>query len=192
MSALTAEKRQTEYPAADLFPSRWSPRAMTGEPVTRAELLTLVEAARWAPSSFNNQPWRFYYGLKGGPRWNALLDILVEQNRFWAKNSGALVVVVSKITFDKTGKPSRTHSYDAGAAWAQFALQGTISGLAVHGMEGFDYEKAKKLLQLSDEFQVEAMAAVGRPGKPDGLPEVLRRMEFPSPRKRLAEIAFEG
>jgi nitroreductase len=103
-----------------------------------------------------------------------------------------LIVVVSKKTFDYNEKPARTHSYDAGAAWENIALQGSLKALVVHGMQGFDYDRAKKALNIPDVFQVEAMIAVGKPGKKEDLPEGLQEREAPSPRKTLSEIVMEG
>lgn len=192
MHTLTAEARKTEYPVESIFTDRWSPRAMSGEALPREELMPLFEAARWAPSSYNNQPWRFYYALKDSPQWPAFFALLGDFNRGWCQNAGALVVIVSKKTLAHDGKPARTHSFDTGAAWVQFALQGSAARLVVHGMEGFDYDAAKALLGLSEDYQVEAMAAVGYPGKKETLPKDLQEREKPSPRKSLAETVFEG
>ena len=184
--------RKPDYPVADLFVERWSPRAMKPEPLTKDELMPLLEAARWAPSSYNNQPWRFVYGLRGTKAFDTLLGLLVDQNRGWARNAGALVVIVSRGSFEFNGKPSRTHHFDTGAAWASFALQGSLNGLAVHGMEGFDYERAKTELGIPEGFDVEAMAAVGHPGRKEDLPKAAQDMEKPSGRKKVGDFAFEG
>jgi nitroreductase len=104
----------------------------------------------------------------------------------------ALAVFVSRKTFDHDGEPSRTHSYDTGAAWENFALQACRQGLVVHGMEGFDYERARAELRIPEEFQVEAMAAVGRPGSQELLPEKLQKRETPNDRRKLAESICEG
>ncbi len=191
MQTLISEARKTDYKIEPLFVERWSPRAMSGNAITRAALMPLFEAARWAPSSYNNQPWRFYYALKDGAKWSSFFELLAAPNRAWCANAGALVVIASKRTFDRDGKPSRTHSFDTGAAWAQFALQGSVAGLVVHGMEGFDYLKAQELLGLSTDYAIEAMAAVGYPGKKEDLPEALQKMEKPSSRKNLVETVFE-
>lgn len=183
--------RNPTHPVDPLFPNRWSPRAMSGEEITEAELLTLFEAARWAPSSNNNQPWRFFYGRRNTPHWPLFLSLLTEGNRIWANRAAVLVVVASKTTFD-SGKLARTHSYDAGASWGHLALQGSLMGLVVHGMQGFDYDRAKAELAMPDFFQVEAMIAIGRPGKREDLPEHLQEREFPSDRKSLAHIIVEG
>jgi nitroreductase len=183
--------RQTEYEADPLFLNRWSPRAMSGEAIEPATLMRLFEAARWAPSSNNNQPWRFLYALRETGHWPLFFSLLAEGNRLWAVNAAALIVVSSKTTFDN-GKPSRTHSFDAGAAWENFALQGSLLGLVVHGMQGFDYDQARTLLHIPDPYQVEAMIAVGRPGTKETLPPHLAEREFPSSRKSLAQQVAEG
>jgi len=184
--------REAQYAVGPLFINRWSPRAMSGEEIETDKMMALFEAARWAPSSFNNQPWRFVFARRGTEHWGLFLDLLTDQNKTWAKEAAVLVVVASKSTFDYNGKPARTHSYDTGAAWENLALQGTAMGFVVHGMQGFDYDKAKGKLEIPDDHQVEAMIAVGRPGRKEDLPQELQEREFPSSRKTLAEIVFEG
>lgn len=184
--------RKAEYAVGPLFINRWSPRAMSGDEVEEETFMALFEAARWAPSSFNNQPWRFIYARRGGPHWETFFGFLTDQNKVWAGNAALLVVVVSKTTFDYNGKPARTHSFDAGAAWENLALQGTAMGLVVHGMQGFSYAAAAETLGIPEDHQVEAMIAVGRPGKKEDLPPDVRENEFPSPRKPLEELVFEG
>jgi nitroreductase len=186
------EVRRADFPIDKLFLDRWSPRAMSGEKLTRAQLMTVLEAARWAPSSYNNQPWRIVYALRETEHWPQLFNLLVEVNQLWARNAGALLLFLSKTTFDFNGKESVTHSYDCGAAWENLALQCTLLGLVCHGMQGFDYERAKKELAIPDGYRVEAMAAIGLPGNPEELPEKLRERESPNDRKRLSEMAFEG
>lgn len=184
--------RRPDFDIDRIFLNRWSPRSMSGDEISRDALFSLFEAARWAPSSNNNQPWRFIYACKNTDRWPIFFDLLTEQNKIWAKNAAVLIVVVSKKTFDYNEKPARTHSYDAGAAWENFALQGSLKALVVHGMQGFDYDMARKTLNIPDVFQVEAMIAVGKPGKKEDLPEGLQEREMPSPRKNLSEIVMEG
>jgi nitroreductase len=183
--------RKPEHNVDELFLNRWSPRAMSGEEIDEATLLSLFEAARWAPSSNNNQPWRFLYGRRNTPHWNTFFSLLAEGNQIWAKDAAVLIVVISKTTFD-TGKPARTHSYDAGAAWENFALQGSLRGLVVHGMQGFDYDKAKQELRIPGDYKVEAMIAVGKKGKKETLPDYLQEREIPSTRKNFSEIVMEG
>lgn len=184
--------RRADHPIDTLFLDRWSPRAMSGEEIPESELMLLFEAARWAPSAYNNQPWRFLYGRRGSDPWPLFFDLLVEANRVWARNAAALVLIVSKETFDHNGKPSLTHTFDCGAAWGSLALQGALRGYVVHGMQGFDYERARLSLEIPDGYRVEAMAALGRPAPVESLPEELRQRETPSDRKRLAETVCEG
>jgi len=187
-----SEKRKADYPIDNLFLDRWSPRAMSGEPVSQAELMVLFEAARWAPSSYNNQPWRFLYARRDTPQWQTFFDLMVEFNQSWAKNAGALVLFISKTTMDMNGEPSVTHSFDTGAAWGSLALQGWLKGLVVHGMQGFDYERARTALNIPAGFQVEAMAAVGKPADKSALPPGLQERESPSERRQLDETVCEG
>ena len=187
-----ADFRRPDFDIDPIFLNRWSPRSMSGDEISRDLLFSLFEAARWAPSSNNNQPWRFIYTQRNTDYWPIFFDLLTEQNKIWAKNAAALIVVISKTTFDYNEKPARTHSYDAGAAWENLALQGSLKALVVHGMQGFDYDKAKRALNIPDVFQVEAMIAIGKPGKKEDLPESLQEREMPSPRKKLSEIVMEG
>jgi len=186
-----SEKRTPDHPVERIFVDRWSPRAMSGEEVSEAELLTLFEAARWAPSSMNNQPWRMLYATRGSSHWPLFYDLLVESNQIWCERAAALLVVISKTTFDN-GKACRTHSYDSGAAWMSLALQGNLLGLVVHGMQGFDYERARLALRIPEEYQVEAMAAIGRPGRIEDLPEPLQARETPNGRRTLTQSVCEG
>ena len=187
-----SDKRQADHPIDTLFLDRWSPRAMSGEEITEEELLVLFEAARWAPSSYNNQPWRILYARRGSEQWPLFFDLLVETNKGWANNAAVLLLFVSKTTFDHNGKPYPTHSFDTGAAWQNLALQGFLKGYVVHGMQGFDYEQARVSLNIPDEFRVEAMAAIGRPGKLEVLPETLKSRETPNDRRKLEQTMCEG
>ena len=187
-----SEVRKADYAIEPLLIDRWSPRAMSGEEISQEELMRLFEAARWAPSSFNAQQWRALYALRGTEHWQNFFDLLVDANTTWAKNAAVLVVFISRKLFDRDNEPSVTHSYDCGAAWENFALQGFRQGLVVHGMEGFDYARARKDLQIPDEFQVEAMAVVGRPGPKELLPEKLQARESPNDRRKVLESVFEG
>ena len=186
------EHRRPDRAIDPLFVRRWSPRAMTGEALTEDELLTLFEAGRWAPSTYNEQEWRFLYARRDGADWQTFFDLLAEGNKAWCVNAAVLVVVVSHRVFTRNGKPNPVHTFDCGSAFENIALQGTIMGLVVHGMQGFDYAKAAQSLGVPEDYKVEAMFAVGRPGDPDKLPEQLRKVEVPSGRKPVAEIICEG
>jgi nitroreductase len=187
-----SETRKADHAIDQLFLDRWSPRAMSGEEIPESEFKVLLEAARWAPSSYNNQPWRILYAHRGSPHWQTFFNLMVPQNQEWTKNAAALIVFVSKSTFDFNGKPYPTHSFDCGAAWENLALQGWLKGYVVHGMQGFDYDRAKADLKIPDEYRVEAMIAVGKPGKKENLSEQNQKREAPSDRKKLADIACEG
>jgi len=187
-----SEVRKADYTIEPLILDRWSPRAMSGEEISNEELMRLFEAARWAPSSFNAQQWRALYARRGTEHWPTFLGLLVEGNKAWAQNAAVLVLFISRTTFEYDGEPSVTHSYDCGAAWENFALQGFHQGFVVHGMEGFDYDRAKTKLKIPDGFRVEAMAAVGKPGAKQTLPEKLRAKESPNDRRKLIESICEG
>ena len=184
--------RKTEYGINDIFLKRYSPRALSGETISKEELMTLFEAARWAPSSYNAQPWRFIYAMRDTPEFEKMFSLLVEFNQSWCKNASALVAVVSRKNFEHNNKPSATHSFDAGAAWENLALQATSMNLVAHGMEGFECAMAKEKLGVPDDYSVEMMFAIGKHGKIEDLPENLRADETPNDRKPLEEIIFEG
>jgi nitroreductase len=186
------EIRQPARPIEPIFVRRWSPRAMSGARVGADDLATVFEAARWAPSTYNEQEWRFLYAHREGPHWQTFFDLLAEGNQAWCQRAGVLVVVLSHRVFSRNGKPNPVHTFDAGSAFENLALQGCSMGLVVHGMMGFDYDRAKTALAVPDDYAVEAMVAIGHPGDPDDLPEALRKMEVPSQRKPVAEIAREG
>ena len=192
----TANGRTADHPIDPVFLERWSPRAFTGEVLTQADLLTMLEAARWAPSSYNSQPWRFAYARRDTPHWQTFLDLLVPFNRGWAASASALVFFISNSLMRPPGAdkdvPSPSHSFDAGAASGYFALQASKMGWHVHGMVGFDKERAFAELNVPAGYRVEAAYAVGRLGAPAVLPEPLRGRERPSLRTPLAELAFEG
>ena len=184
--------RQAEHNINSIFVNRWSPRSMTGEEIDNDVLMSLFEAARWAPSSFNNQPWRFIYAKKTSSEWTKFLDLLVEGNKIWAKEAGVLVVVISRKNFEYNEKPSITHQFDTGAAWENLALEASIRGIVTHGMEGFDYQKAREDLKIPDIFDVMAMIAIGKKGSGENLSLKLQQMEQPNDRKPLKEIIMEG
>ena len=188
--------RQSNYPIHPQFIERWSPRALSGEAIEQATLLGFLEAARWAPSASNVQPWRFVYGLAGTPGFDAIFSSLVEFNQGWAKRASALVAVISAKTWLPHGtsepRPFATHSFDAGAAWASLALQAHHAGWVSHAMGGFDAATLRSAIAVPEDFQLEAVVAIGKPGDKALLPEALQARESPSPRKPLAEIAAEG
>jgi nitroreductase len=179
-----------------VFLERWSPRAYTGESIPEATLMTILEAARWAPSSYNSQPWRFLYALRDTPNWDKFLGLLIPFNQSWAKQAAALVIVVSESTMLPPGAekrvPSHSHSFDAGAAWGSLALQATLSGYPAHAMVGFDINGAFAQLNVPEGYRVEAAIAIGKQGPASLLPEGMAAREVPSARHPLSHIALEG
>ncbi|GAN81239.1 nitroreductase family protein [Acidocella aminolytica] len=194
--SLTANSRTADHPIEQVFLERWSPRAFTGEEISEHTLRTMFEAARWAPSSYNSQPWRFVYARRDNAHWDKFLGLLNEFNQSWAKTASALVFMVSSETMAVPGKdtpaPSYSHSFDTGAAWGYLALQAAFMGWQAHGMVGFDLERSYTELNVPPGFRVEAAVAIGRPGPKTLLPEALQAREAPSPRKPLTDLALEG
>ena len=187
--------RQVRHPDYDINPlilNRWSPRAMSGEEIPDADLMRLFEAARWAPSSYNGQPWRFIYAKRNTELWDRLFNLMVDFNKSWAKNAAVLLVIISRKNFESNEQPSVTHQFDTGAAWENLALQGEAQGLVTHGMQGFDYEKARKDLSIPEGYDVMAMVAIGKPAPKEILPSEIQQREQPSDRKPLSEIIMEG
>ncbi|ALF89412.1 MULTISPECIES: nitroreductase family protein [Ralstonia solanacearum species complex] len=189
-------ERLADHPIAPLFLARWSPRAYDARPMPQADLLSLLEAARWAPSAYNYQPWRFLYARRDDAHWADFLGLLVPANGDWAQHAAALVFVLSDTLFDPDDAadavPSRSHSFDAGAAWAQLALQAVHLGYHARAMAGVDYARARAVLNVPERFHIEIAVAVGRRGPAALLPVPLQPHEGPTPRRALDELAFSG
>ncbi|MFA5155447.1 MAG: nitroreductase family protein [Patescibacteria group bacterium] len=184
--------RQPEQEINPLILKRWSPRALSGGTLSDEELMALFEAAKWAPSSSNSQPWRFIYAKNQTPHWDKLFSLLGEFNQAWTKRAAVLVLVLSRQKSEASGRFDQTASFSAGAAWENLALEATSRGLIAHGMSGFDYERAKTELAIRDDYKVEAMIAIGRPGNKEDLSDALQARETPSGRKPLRELVSEG
>jgi nitroreductase len=184
--------RNTTYEINDLIVNRWSPRSFLPEELSDKKLFSLFEAARWAPSSSNGQPWRFIFAKRDSQHWNGLFNLLVDFNKQWCANASVLVVVLAKKTFEHNGQPIATRQFDAGAAWENLALQAISEGLFTHAMAGFDYEKARKDLAVPDDYDVVAMIAIGKIGPKEKLSSELQTREVPSTRKPLSELIMEG
>jgi nitroreductase len=191
-----SQDRQPDHPVAPQFLTRWSPRALTGQPLPESQLLSLLEAARWSPSASNIQPWRFVYGLAGTPGFDAILAGLVPFNQGWAHQASALVVVLSKTTSVAPGqteaKPNAWHAFDAGAAWMSLALQAQHDGWVTHAMGGFVADTLRTGLGIPADVAIHAVVAIGKPGDKAALPEGLQAREQPSPRLPLAQLASAG
>ena len=187
-----ADARQPDHPISSFLLKRWSPRSMTGESMKKEELMSLFEAARWAPSSYNNQPWIFIYSLRETAAWETLYNLQDPGNQVWTQKSSALILIASYNNFYFNGKPSRTHSFDTGAAWMALALEGSARGLVIHGMQGFNYEEAQKRLHIPHDYTIEAMIAVGKRAPKEDLPKQLQSKETPNGRKPLSDFVMEG
>lgn len=192
----TSNSRTSEFDIDPMFLDRWSPRAFTGEAMEETVLLTILEAAHWAPSASNYQPWRFIYTLNTAPDWDRFVGLLNESNQVWARSASALIFLFSDSLSRKDDgsepKPLRSHSFDTGAAWAMLSLQALRSGYLAHAMGGVDFERASGELGAPTGFRAEAAVAVGRRANPDDLPEHLKAREVPNRRKNLSEVAFPG
>jgi nitroreductase len=191
MGQLSANPRVPEAEVDSMFMDRWSPRAFLSEPLTEREIKSLFEAARWAPSSFNEQPWIFIYATKPEER-KIFSSILVEKNQSWAHNAPLLMFALARRKFQKGGTENRHAKFDAGAAWMSLALQARKLGLYAHAMAGFHLKKAYDVLGVSKEdYEVIAAIAVGRRGDPSKLSQDLRQMELPKNRKPLSDVASD-
>lgn len=189
----TLEKRADTHPKVhDLIRSRWSPRAFSSREVSNEDLNAVLEAARWAASSYNEQPWRFFVTRKSDTQAHArFVDVLVPANRAWADAAPVLIIMAAKKTFSHSGSPNYYGLHDAGQALANLMLQATALGLHAHAMAGFDREKARKEIGIPDDYDLGAAVALGYFGDPDQLPEGPRKSELaPRQRKPLSEIAF--
>ncbi|AMB85425.1 NADH dehydrogenase [Pseudomonas agarici] len=193
---MSANPRVADYPIDAQFTQRWSPRAFTGEAIAQETLLSFFEAARWAPSAYNSQPWRFLYARRDTPNWERFLGLLNEFNRGWAQHASALVIVISKTTFKAPGAaeetPALTHTFDTGSAWGYLALQASKSGWHAHGMAGFDQDLTRQELKIPQGYALHAAVAVGKLGDKATLPDYLQERELPSPREPLSALVAEG
>jgi nitroreductase len=189
---LEAKAAEAAPDTHDLIRHRWSPRAFSDRDVSNADLRALLDAARWAPSSYNEQPWRFIVGVKSdGDAYGKLLGTLMEANRVWAEKAPVLLLTVGKRTFSHNGSDNRYAMHDAGMALANLMIQATAMGLSVHAMGGFDLEAARREFNIPEDYELGAAAAIGYPGSPADLPEHLRQAELaPRSRKPLSDLAF--
>ena len=182
-----SEKRApTDAALHDLIANRWSSRAFDpSRIIKRDDLMTLLESARWAPSCFNEQPWRFVICHKSTDQdsWSKLLHVLTQKNQLWAKNAPLLLLTCADSQFSSTGKPNRWGQYDTGAAAVSFALQATAMGMVTHQMGGFDVDAARRAFNIPQQFQPMAVMAVGYPGDINELDEMFRQVET-GPRQR--------
>jgi nitroreductase len=176
-----------------VFYTRWSTKAYSGEAIDDDTLLRSFEAARWAPSGSNSQPWRFIYSKNGSPTWPQFLALLNERNQVWAANAAVLVALLSKKNRQTPEglRPQRSHSFDAGAAWSNFAHQTFLSGWSTRAIGGFDRDAARAYLAIPEDFEIEVFIAVGKPASNTVLPELLQSTNQASDRLPLSDIISE-
>ena len=188
--------RTAQAPVDARFIERWSPRSFTGKAITAQEMMSLFEAARWAPSTSNTQPWRFVYGLAGSAGFDAIFNSLVAFNQGWANKASALIAVCSATTSVAPGtteaKPSPNHAFDTGAAWMSLALQAETMGWRTHAMGGFNADALRQALGVPDGFAVQCVVAVGEQGPRESLPAALQEREVPNGRQTLESMVAEG
>ncbi|HXT61392.1 MAG TPA: nitroreductase family protein [Pyrinomonadaceae bacterium] len=184
----------TDHPVEDILKRRWSPRSFSDRMVEKEKLQSLFEAARWAASSFNEQPWSFIVATKEKPdEYATLLSCLIEKNQQWAHLAPVLMVSVAKLNFEKNGKPNRHAFHDVGMAVAAMIVQATAMGLFVHQMAGFSPEKVRDTYGVPEAFEPVAAIALGYPGDPNGLPEAFQQQEIGArQRKPISSFVFEG
>lgn len=182
-----------EYTIEDLLRRRWSPRAFSDKSVEREKLLSLFEAARWAPSSFNEQPWSFIVATRDNPEEHGqLLSCLTEKNQQWARLAPVLMLSVAKLNFEKTGKPNRHAFHDVGLAMGNLLVQATVMDLVVHQMAGFSVEQARRTFEIPDGCEPVAGIALGYAAEPEVLPEQFRAQEVgPRSRRPIESFVFE-
>ena len=197
LSAVEVHKLK-QAPALDgVLPTilhRWSPRSFSDRDVSPADLKTIFEAARWAASSYNEQPWRFFVGRRNSPTYQKILGALIEFNQAWAKSAPVLILGAARTTFSHNDAPNRVALYDLGAAASYLTLQAAALGLSSHQMAGFDEAAARKALEIPESYILGAVIAVGYQGEPAALPneQMLAQETSPRARKSLSEIAFSA
>jgi nitroreductase len=175
-----------------LFHSRWSPRSFSDREVSTADLAKVFDAARWAASSYNEQPWRFLIGTQGSETYKRILGSLISFNQLWAGKAPVLILGVAKTKFSHSGEPNRVALYDLGAAASYLTLEAAALGLATHQMAGFDPEAARKAFGIPDEYLIGAVIALGYQGEPAALEneQMVKQEVAPRSRKALGEIVF--
>lgn len=195
LSMTESNHRQSEYPINPIFLDRWGPRAFDGQPMPESDLLTVLDASRWAPSALNVQPWRFVYVRRDSDGWDDAVALLMEGNQVWAKHAAALVFMIShtkRLSRDGNWSDNAGHAFDSGAAWMAASLQAKMLGYDTHGMGGIHKDMIAAHFNIPEEYTVEMAFAVGKHGSKESLPEELQAREIPSNRKPLNEVVFEN
>jgi len=185
---------QSEYPLLDVIRERWSPRAFSKDSIPEKELYTLFEAARWAPSCFNDQPWFYIYSTREEPeKFSRLLQCLVEQNQVWARNAPVLVLAIARRHFSTRDRDNRHAFHDLGMSLMSLILQATAQGIFTHPMAGFSVEKAMEILYIPEGYEPVTAIAMGYPGKTEDLPPDLQEKEKEQrQRKEIRDFVFKN
>ncbi|WP_077623713.1 nitroreductase family protein [Sediminibacillus massiliensis] len=184
------ELRKPAYDIDPVYIQRWSPRSFQDKEVQEDTLFSLFEAARWAPSALNIQPWRFILARTKEDK-ERFQSFIMEGNRTWAEKAPVLFLIISRKTDDKIGD-NVSHAFDAGTAWGYLSLEAARKGLITHPMGGFHKDMAREVLNIPDDYALHAVVAVGYQGEKQALPEKLQQREQPSDRRSLKESVFEG
>jgi nitroreductase len=192
--SIAVRRAETSSPIHDIVSTRWSPRAFDSRPVEKEKLRSMFEAARWAASSYNGQPWYFIVATKDDPKnYQKILESFVEFNQSWAKNAPALALSVAALKFDHNGELNRHAFHDVGQAAATMAVEANSQGLQIHQMAGILPDKARELFSIPQGYEAVAGIAIGYPGKAESLPDQLREREnAPRVRKPLNSFVFTG
>jgi nitroreductase len=185
---------ETQIPIHDLIRRRWSPRAFSERPIEPEKLRSVLEAARWAPSSRNEQPWAYLVATRDNPEdYEALAGVLMDSNRAWAGNAPVLILTIAHTRLEKDGQPNRHSFHDLGQATANLIFQATALGLAAHQMGGFRADAAKERFRIPDGWEPVSVIALGYPGDAESLPDSLREREKARRRRKpLEEFVFSG
>ncbi|RIU94589.1 nitroreductase family protein [Oceanobacillus picturae] len=183
--------RKTRYDIDPIYIKRWSPRSFSNQKVSEEVLSSVFEAARWAPSAANVQPWRFVFASSEQDK-EIFLSFINEGNVVWCKNAPVLIAVISKMEEERFGGNNPAHAFDTGTAWGFLSLEAARKGLITHAMGGFNKEKAKEALSIPDGYQVHAIVALGYQGEKSSLEEAYQKREVPSPRNEVETFVSEG
>lgn len=177
-----------------IFHSRWSPRSFSDREVSRADLAKVFEAARWAASSYNEQPWRFLVGMRNSTAYKKIFDSLMPVNQLWAVSAPVLILGATKTRFSHSDSPNRVALYDLGAAASYLTLQAAALGIATHQMAGFDVDAARKAFEIPDDYLLGAVIALGYQGEPAALPneQFLAQEVAPRQRKSMKDFVFSS
>lgn len=179
--------RVYNYEILDLIVKRWSPRAFSSEPVPKEDLMAILEAARFAPSCFNEQPWRFMVADDPGSL-EVMRSVLMEKNYLWAKRAPVLILMLSKKTFHKNGKENNYHDFDTGTAWGFLSLEAVRRGYQTHAMAGIKKKLAREIFKIPEDLHIIGMVALGTKGSIDDLDPIFIEGESPSSRMALEDV----